>query len=95
MLRASPAWRFPLDETGGFSLSGVPGEALWDDEANGAFLMALEERLPESIQLELVDADVNAPAFADRVAARALELFGPLAHTFVETSRGSQRGEIA
>jgi uncharacterized protein (UPF0261 family) len=80
--------------TGGFSLSGVPGEALWDDEANSAFLAALEERLPERIQLELVDADVNAPAFADRVAARALELFGALAHTSVETPR-PQRGEIA
>ena len=71
--------------TGGFSLSGVPGEALWDDEANAAFLTTLQERLAEGVELELVDADVNAPAFADRVAARALELFGTLARTSVET----------
>jgi uncharacterized protein (UPF0261 family) len=61
--------------TGGFSLSGKPGEPLWDDESNAAFLDTLEQRLPESIAFELVDADVNAPAFAERVAARAVELF--------------------
>ena len=71
--------------TGGFSLSGVPGEALWDDEANAAFLTTLQERLPGGVELELVEDDVNAPAFADRVAARALELFGSLARTSVET----------
>jgi uncharacterized protein (UPF0261 family) len=64
---------------GGFSLSGVPGESLWDGEANGAFLATLEELLPERVAFDLVDADVNAPAFAERVAGRALELFGSLA----------------
>ena len=62
----------------GFSLSGVPGEPLWDDEANTAFLDALRSALPPAVELELVDADVNAPAFAERVAAHALELFRPL-----------------
>jgi len=71
--------------TGGFSLSGVPGEALWDEEANDAFLATLGERLPETLPFELVEADVNATAFADRVAARALELFGSPARTSVET----------
>jgi uncharacterized protein (UPF0261 family) len=71
--------------TGGFSLSGVQGESLWDDEANGAFLATLEERLPERVAFDLVDADVNAPAFADRVAGRALELFGSLARRSVGT----------
>jgi uncharacterized protein (UPF0261 family) len=71
--------------TGGFSLSGVPGESLWDEEANGAFLATLRERLPEGVAFDLVEADVNAPAFADRVAGRALELFGSLARPSVET----------
>ena len=64
--------------TGGFSLSGVPGEPLWDEEANAAFLDALRSALPESVELEVVDESVNAPAFADRVAAHAVELFRPL-----------------
>jgi uncharacterized protein (UPF0261 family) len=59
-----------LAPTGGLSLSGVPGEPLWDAEANAAFLQELQAGL----DVELVDADVNAPAFADRVAERALAL---------------------
>ena len=70
---------------GGFSLSGVPGEALWDEEANEAFLTTLRERLPDAVPLELVEADINAPAFAGRVATCALELFGSLPRTSVET----------
>ena len=65
--------------TRGFSLSGRPGEALWDAEANAAFLDELEASLAPAAELELVDADVNAAGFADRVADRALELFGSLA----------------
>jgi uncharacterized protein (UPF0261 family) len=65
--------------TRGFSLSGRPGEALWDAEANAAFLDELEAALAPAAELERVDADVNAAAFADRVADRALELFQPLA----------------
>ena len=60
--------------TRGFSLSGVPGEALWDDEANAAFLEALPAALGPGIPFEAVDADVNAPEFADRVASWAVEL---------------------
>lgn len=60
--------------TGGFSLSGVPGEPLWDAEANGAFLNTLRDALPATIDFELVDADVNAEQVADRVADRALAL---------------------
>ena len=61
--------------TRGFSLSGVPGEALWDGAANAAFLDALRGALEPAIAYETVDADVNAPAFADLVAERAIELF--------------------
>jgi uncharacterized protein (UPF0261 family) len=63
--------------TRGFSLAGVPGQPLWDEEANAAFLDTLAGALP-SRELETVDEPVNAPAFADRVAAHALELFRPL-----------------
>jgi uncharacterized protein (UPF0261 family) len=62
--------------TRGFSLSGTPGEALWEDEANAAFLDALPAALGAEIAFEAVDHDVNAPEFADRVAQRALEVFG-------------------
>jgi uncharacterized protein (UPF0261 family) len=61
--------------TGGFSLSGTPGEALWDAEANAAFLDELVRALEPDVPCETVDADVNAPAFADLVAERARELF--------------------
>ena len=64
--------------TRGFSLSGTPGEPLWDEDANGAFLEALRAAVPRDATLEEVDLDVNAAAFADRVAERALELFHPL-----------------
>jgi uncharacterized protein (UPF0261 family) len=67
-----------LTPTRGFSLSGTPGEPLWDEDANRAFLEALEASLPPAVRLETVDADVNAAAFADRVADRALEVFEPL-----------------
>ena len=74
--------RAPVDlvvPTGGFSLSGVPGEPLWDEHANAAFLEAMERETPPGVALEFVDADVNAPAFADRVAEHALERFASLA----------------
>ncbi|MDQ3741649.1 MAG: Tm-1-like ATP-binding domain-containing protein, partial [Actinomycetota bacterium] len=63
----------------GFSLSGAPGEALWDEEANAAFLDALRGALPPEIPCEVVDAEINAREFADRVAERACELFAAAA----------------
>jgi uncharacterized protein (UPF0261 family) len=64
--------------TRGFSLSGVPGEPLWDEDANAAFLDALASAVAPGVEVEMVDESVNAAAFADRVAAHALELFRPL-----------------
>ncbi len=61
--------------TRGFSLSGSPGEALWDEAANGALLEELHRALDPAIPFETVDAEINAPEFADRVAERARELF--------------------
>jgi len=63
-----------ITPTRGFSLSGVPGQPLWDDDANTAFLEALPAALEPGIAFEAVDADVNAPELADRVAELAVGL---------------------
>jgi uncharacterized protein (UPF0261 family) len=60
--------------TRGFSLSGTPGQPLWDDAANAAFLEALPAALEPGVAYEAVDADVNAPQFADRVGEKAVEV---------------------
>lgn len=60
--------------TRGFSLSDTEGQALWFPEADAAFLDALETALREDIPFERIDATVNAPTFAEVVAARYLEL---------------------
>ena len=60
--------------TGGFSLADVPGGALWDPEADAAFIDALREALPPEIPFEEVDAHVDDPEFADLVAERYLTL---------------------
>lgn len=62
--------------TRGFSLVDVEGGALWDPEADAAFLDALERGLPSRVGFERVEAAVNDAAFADRVAERFLELAG-------------------
>lgn len=62
--------------TRGFSLVDVEGGALWEPQADAAFLDALEAGLPAEIEFERVEAAVNDAAFADRVAARFLELAG-------------------
>jgi uncharacterized protein (UPF0261 family) len=60
--------------TRGFSLADVEGGALWDPEADAAFLDALGAGLRSDIPLELVDTHVNDPAFADLVAERYLTI---------------------
>jgi uncharacterized protein (UPF0261 family) len=54
----------------GFSLSDTEGNALWYPEADAAFLDALEAGLRPGIPFERVDATVNDPVFAERVADR-------------------------
>jgi uncharacterized protein (UPF0261 family) len=56
--------------TRGFSLSDTEGNALWYPEADAAFLDTLEANLRPGIAFERVDATVNDPAFAERVADR-------------------------
>jgi len=58
----------------GFSLADSEGGALWDPEADAAFVSALQRRLRSDAVFELVDAAINDREFADRVADRYLEL---------------------
>lgn len=60
--------------TRGFSLSDTEGQSLWHPEADAAFLDSLEGELREDIAMERIDATVNAPAFADVVVRRYLEI---------------------
>jgi uncharacterized protein (UPF0261 family) len=62
--------------TRGFSLVDVEDGALWEPEADAAFLDALEQGLPSRIEFERIEAAVNEPVVADRVVARFLELAG-------------------
>jgi uncharacterized protein (UPF0261 family) len=64
----------------GFSLADAEGGELWDPEADGAFLAALEDGLRPGIPFETVDAHVDDPEFADLVAARYLSLVPETAH---------------
>jgi uncharacterized protein (UPF0261 family) len=67
-----------LVPTRGFSLSGRPGEPLWDAEANAAFVEELASALGPPAELQQVETDVNDPDFAARVAERAVEHFAAL-----------------
>jgi uncharacterized protein (UPF0261 family) len=60
--------------TRGFSLADAEGGDLWDPEADGAFLEALESSLRDDIPFEAVDAHVDDDDFADLVAERYLAL---------------------
>jgi uncharacterized protein (UPF0261 family) len=66
--------------TRGFSLSDTEGNALWYPEADAAFLYALEANLRPGIPFESVDATVNDPAFAERVADRYVFITKEHAH---------------
>jgi uncharacterized protein (UPF0261 family) len=61
----------------GFSLSDTEGQALWHPEADAAFLEALEASLRQDIPFERVEATVNDPAFADRVAEKFVSMVNP------------------
>jgi uncharacterized protein (UPF0261 family) len=63
-----PVW--VVAPTRGFSLSDTEVNALWYPEADAAFLDALERNLRSDIPFDRVEATVNDPAFAERVADR-------------------------
>jgi uncharacterized protein (UPF0261 family) len=58
----------------GFSLADAEGGALWDPEADRAFLDALQDALAPEQRYEEVDLHVDDPEFADLVADRYLAL---------------------
>ena len=66
--------------TRGFSLADAEGGALWDPEADHAFLDALRASLRPGIPYEQLDAHVDDAAFADVVAERYLSLIQEPAH---------------
>jgi uncharacterized protein (UPF0261 family) len=63
-----------LMPTGGLSIPNVPGGAFYDPDADAAFLAALRDGLRPDIQLRLVAAHVNDPAFGRAAAAAFLDL---------------------
>ena len=69
-----------LAPTRGFSLADSAGGALWDPDADAAFLAALRDALRPDQRFEAVDAHVDDPEFADRVAATYLSLVQEPAH---------------
>ena len=78
MARKLNAARGPLIvvvPTRGLSIPNTPGGVFWDPVADGAFLTALQAGLRPGIPLHLVDAHINDPVFADRVADEFLELY--------------------
>jgi uncharacterized protein (UPF0261 family) len=64
----------------GFSLADSEGGELWDPEADQAFIESLRAELRPDIPLEVVDAHVDDPDFADLVADRYLTLLEEPAH---------------
>jgi uncharacterized protein (UPF0261 family) len=58
----------------GFSLADAEGGALWDPDADHAFVEALRRHLRPEIPFEAVDAHIDDPEFAAVVADRYLNL---------------------
>ena len=58
----------------GFSVPDVEGGPFWDPAADRAFISALEEGLPASVRLCVVEAHINDDVFADRVVEELLEI---------------------
>jgi uncharacterized protein (UPF0261 family) len=59
---------------GGLSIPDSPGGAFWDPDADAAFVEALQTELNGAVELECVDAHINAAEFTDRVVAHLTEL---------------------
>lgn len=60
--------------TRGLSIPNVPGGVFWDPAADARFLSALQADLRRDIPLITVEANINDPAFSDRVADEFLGL---------------------
>jgi uncharacterized protein (UPF0261 family) len=63
--------------TEGLSMPSVPGGVFWDPPADAGFLAELRAHLRPDIPVTTVAAHINAPAFANAVADRFVELSTP------------------
>jgi uncharacterized protein (UPF0261 family) len=63
--------------TQGLSLIGVPGGPINDPRADAAVIDGLRDNLPESIQVDVYETDINSAEFGEAVATRFL---GMLTH---------------
>jgi uncharacterized protein (UPF0261 family) len=61
---------------GGFDSYDVPGGDFWDPEADAAFVKALRENLPKSIQVVERDDHIDDDSFARACAERLIALIG-------------------
>jgi uncharacterized protein (UPF0261 family) len=59
---------------GGFSEVDIPGGPFWLPEADQAFVDALRRNLRPGIPVEIMDVDVNNPAFSTRAVEALLAL---------------------
>jgi uncharacterized protein (UPF0261 family) len=58
----------------GFSIPDSLGGPFWDPEADGAFISSLESETHPSVKVEVLDAHINDPLFADAAVDELLAL---------------------
>ena len=58
----------------GFSVSDIEGGPFWDPEADEAFIDALISTLEDRVRIQVIDAHINDPAFADAAVDELLAL---------------------
>jgi uncharacterized protein (UPF0261 family) len=58
----------------GFSVSDVEGGPFWDPEADEAFIDALVSRLEDRVRVQVIDAHINDPGFADAAVDELLAM---------------------
>lgn len=58
----------------GFSVTDVEGGPFWDPEADEAFIDALLSGLEDRVRVEVIDAHINDPSFADAAVDELLAL---------------------
>jgi uncharacterized protein (UPF0261 family) len=61
---------------GGFSVSDVEGGPFWDPDADSAFIEALVAGVGSGIRVEVLDAHINDPLFAETAVEELLALVG-------------------
>ncbi len=64
--------------TRGLSIPNTPGGVFWDPDADAAFLRVLRDELRAHIPIITVEAHVNDPMFADRVADEFMGLLNQM-----------------